>query len=225
MAKIVAALLARNEAGPDRYLARALANAQSFCDAVVVLDDGSTDGTGDFCRARGAVVTPHGQPAASGWWGRAEAQSEAPARQRLWELASAEAGPGGWIYVFDADHELLGISPAEVRALTRASVADCWACPLWDCWSADTLHRVDGHWQAWHLPRPWLFRALPGTFGTRGIHVGHAPFRNWVPGLMPDGAGIRHLGYVKQQHRLRKFTQYLTLQEPVTHGVASAETD
>lgn len=209
--KLVGACLARNEAGKDRYWRRVLANAKAFCDTVLVLDDGSTDATASIARELGCVVHERG---GDGWWGGAEAQSEAPARKELWERACELAGADGWLYLFDADHELLGIAPSELRALLRSSVVDSWACPLWDCWESGELHRVDGPWQAWRLPRPWIFRALTGDFGTRAIHVGHAPFRDWTPGLLPSGAGIRHWSYVTRNARLRKLQQYLTLQQP-----------
>ena len=55
MPKIIGALLARNEAGEDRYLKRALDNAALFCDEIVVLDDGSTDATLAFCKDHSSV--------------------------------------------------------------------------------------------------------------------------------------------------------------------------
>src|SRR2546425_7559273 len=107
-AKIVGALLCRNEAGADRYLQRALDNAATFCDSIVVLDDGSTDATPDVCARHPAVAVVE-RGGGSGWWGGAA--GETPLRVQLWELACQHAGPNGWCMVFDADHELLGISP------------------------------------------------------------------------------------------------------------------
>ena len=208
--KIIGALLARNEAAPDRYLQRALDNAAQFVDGIVVLDDDSDDATPDICERHPKVVAVERRAISGGWWGGA--QGETPARARLWELACEHAGLDGWIAIYDADHELLGITPREFRALTAATAADCWACPLWDCWDSDDTQRVDGYWQAWHSPRAWLFRALPGPFPVRAIHVGHAPMRAWTVGLMPNGAGVRHLGYVTRANRLRKHADYLKLQ-------------
>jgi len=210
MPKIVGALLVRNEAAPDRYLRRCLDNAAQFVDGIVVLDDGSTDDTAAVCERHSKVVAVERRGGVAGWWG--DARGETPARVALWELACQHAGPDGWVVVYDADHELLGISPREFRALTGATVADCWACPLWDCWDSDDLQRVDGYWQAWWHPRAWLFRALPGPFPVRSIHVGHAPSLPWTVGMMPNGAGIRHLGYVQRTHRLQKHANYLKLQ-------------
>lgn len=214
-AKIVGALLVRNEATPDRFLTRVLANVASFCDALVVVDDGSTDDTVKVCREAGAQVIE--RQSANGWWGEGSSQSEAPLRKLLWQEAVKEAGESGWLYIADADHELLGVTPAELRRLTRATVVTCFAFPLWDCWDSEETQRVDGFWQAWANPRPWLFRAVPTpgyhpAWQKRAIHTGHYP-ANFpvVPGLVPAGAGIRHLGYVKLEHRVAKHAKYLAL--------------
>jgi GT2 family glycosyltransferase len=202
----------RNEAAEDRYLKRVLDNAALFCDEIVVLDDCSTDDTAAICRTHPKVSTVESTHAVDGWWGGGASQSERTARETLWELACSHAGPEGWVYVFDADHELLGIEPGDFRTLLEAEGVDAWACPLWDCWDSDELQRVDGFWQAWHHQRAWLFRArLSSEWNQRDIHVGHAPPGPWQTGLMPFGAGIRHLGYVRKEHRLRKMEKYLSL--------------
>lgn len=53
---IVGALLARNEAGPDRWLVRALDHMARFVDGIVVLDDASTDATDAVCRQHPSVL-------------------------------------------------------------------------------------------------------------------------------------------------------------------------
>lgn len=208
---IVGALLARNEAAEDRYLRRAITNAQQFCDEIVVLDDGSTDETAQIAEELGCILIAPSD-CCHGFWG----DDERPARITLWDAACARAGPGGWVYIFDADHELLGITPEEFRHLCASRNVTAWSFFLWDCWDSDTQHRVDGYWQAWHVARPWLFKVPPKTFtpdwGDRHIHAGHCP-KNFplLPGMSPSGCGIRHLGYVKQAHRLAKANRYLQL--------------
>ena len=206
---IIGAMLARNEAAPDRYLRRALCNAAQFCDRIIVVDDGSTDDTAQICAQVPScrVITRPGE----GWWG----QDETSARAALWEAAAQEAGPDGWIYHFDADHELLGISPEDFRMLTAATIVNAWCFVLYDCWDSEDLHRVDGYWIAWKNPRPWLVRAMPfpnwePQWRQRGIHAGHHPGNYpYVTGIA--FGGIRHLGYVKKEHRLRKSSKYLSL--------------
>ncbi len=204
---IVGALLCKNEA--DRYLVRALTNAKSFCDQIVVVDDGSTDRTPDICREHGAVVfSREGQ---EGWF----TGGERSARAFLWEEASKFAGENGWIYVFDADHELVGITPEDLRLLCRTRTLTCWSFPLYDCWDSDELMRVDGYWQAHLHPRPWLFRVLPGfvpVWPDKEIHTGHAPANFPIAaGLVPPGVGIRHMGYINPDDRKQKHQRYLAL--------------
>lgn len=206
---VVGALLCRNEAAPDRYLERVIKNAHSFCDSIVVVDDGSIDGTSHFCRNLACDVT---ERQGAGFW----VNDEAPVRAQLWELAIEEAGEDGWIYFFDADHELLGLTKQDFQTLCRAQHANAWAFPLWDCWNSDTKHRVDGFWQAWKTPRPWLVRAVPhkgycASWNRSGLHVGHIPSNYPMSAAeAPCGAAIRHLSYVRESHRVRKAQRYLS---------------
>jgi hypothetical protein len=207
---IVGGLLCRNEA--NRYLRRAVENALHFCGHVVAVDDASTDGTrGVLAEYPGVEIVA--QEGTEGYWGH----DERPLRKLLWERAAAKAGDDGWIYVFDADHELLDLTAEQFAVLTRSKVVNAWGWVLWDCWDDENLHRTDGYWQAWHTHRPWLVRAKPKPgfvpeWPERQIHVGHFPANYpYIMGLAPGG--IRHLGYVKQEDREKKAEKYLALAE------------
>lgn len=217
LSKLVGALLCRNEAGADRYLKLVLDNALTFCDTVVALDDGSTDATRDVLGATpGVLMAPEATSSdPNGFWGH----DEATPRARLWDAAVRAAGPDGWVYVLDADHELVGVTPRDLRTCLTSDTVTAWALPLWDCWTEDGQQmRVDGYWQAHLHPRPWFFKAqLPGwvpdwsTINRKGVHTGHCP-PNFplVTGVLP-GAAIRHWGYTKQAHREAKADRYLAL--------------
>jgi len=206
---IVAAILARNEA--DRYLARVIANCQALCDRVLVVDDHSEDDTLSLAADLGCVTSQTRSDA--GFWGR----DETAARAQLWLEATALAGQDGWVYVADADHELVGIDRDGMQMLTRSNIVTCWAWPLADCWDSDALMRIDGYWQAHTTPRPWMFRVSPTAtyaphWDRKAIHAGHAPHN--YPMLAGTAPGfIRHLGYVEREARERKSKRYLDLAE------------
>jgi hypothetical protein len=206
---IVGAMLVRNEAAPDRYLRRVCEQLSRYCDKLVFVDDGSTDATASICAEFGEVTSR----TSDGFWGT----DETLPRSLLWELAVDVAGDDGWVLICDADQELTGITPDELRRLTESDGTVAWAWVLYDAWNSEIDHRVDKMWRAWENPRSWLFKAHPypgfaPDWVDGGIHVGHAPinFPNLV-GIVPPPAGWLHLSYVSADHRKRKAESYLSL--------------
>lgn len=202
--KLVTAILAKNEA--DRYLPRVLERCLSFSDAVLVLDDRSTDQTAALAKSMGCQVKGrsilHGDA-----WGQ-----EAPARAELWDWAASEAGDG-WVLICDADMLLEG-NPRELLDTWEVSA---WAFVLWDCWDGEHQARVDGPWAMGpQVPRPWLFRPDYCVLGEpqwthRGLHAGHCPLNlGGVVGVAPpDQYFWKHLSYSTKEDRVRKHAQYL----------------
>lgn len=208
-ARIVGALLARNEAAEDRYLVRVLTDAQRWADDIVVLDDRSTDGTSEICENLGCRVFTRDSD--TPMWG-----AETPARAQLWDLAAQQCGPDDWILVFDADMILSG-NPCP---LAQSWDVDAWAWTLYDLWDSETTARVDGPWGFGPVqPRPWMFRpsVCPRPEWRAGaLHVGHAPanFRGLM-GVAPDLHWL-HLSYLKPAHRRAKHAQYMAQAHTLT---------
>lgn len=205
---ICGAIICRNEA--DRYLKRTLENVTSLCDTFVVVDDGSTDGTVELCESfkPERLITLE---SIEGFWGK----DEASPRKTLWDLAAVTVGADGWIYFSDSDHELLGCDRQTMKSLAASENVNAWSWPLYDCWESEDLMRVDGWWIGHDHPRPWMVRAFPSadfkaTWGRTDIHVGHIP-QNFPlrAGIAPGG--IRHLGYIKREHREEKARKYLAV--------------
>lgn len=209
--RLIAAFLARNEGGEDRYLVRCLKNAQRWCDAIVVLDDRSTDDTAQICRAEGAIV--HTRSSEVPAWGH-----ESHARKELWDLAVAAAGDG-WVLFQDCDMEL----SADPRPLCETVELNTWAWSLLDLWNSEDTHRVDGYWQGSRIARPWLVcpsRVPEGwvaEWPARGIHCGHLPM-NWPMrcAVAPKEYVWRHLGWINPEHRKWKFAQYMSQANQLT---------
>jgi hypothetical protein len=197
---LVSAILAKNEA--DRFLSRVIRRCQEFSDKVLLLDDGSSDETTDVATSLGCEVRVRKN---AGMWG-----NESPARAELWNWAAEYVGDG-WALVTDADQLLVG----DPRPYCESWLANTWSFPLFDCWNQEDLHRVDGYWQGYRYPRPWLFcpsRVPDGwtaEWTGRGIHAGHAPV-NW-----PMNQGFAnelywlHLGWMKPEDRTMKYQRYM----------------
>jgi hypothetical protein len=204
---LVTALLVKNEA--DKYLERVLRRCLEFSDKVIVLDDGSTDGSDRIAWRLGCEVKP--------WTGETMWGTESPARAALWDWGAREAGDG-WLLICDADMELVG----DPRPLTLSRQHTAWAWVLYDMWTPKE-YRKDGYWQGHTVPRTWMFK--PSAMGNeapiwpdRGLHTGHAPCN------FPYDTGILdnhqyywvHLGYATPELREAKYQQYLSKQDQLS---------
>jgi glycosyltransferase involved in cell wall biosynthesis len=154
MARLIVATLVRNEA--DRFLPSAVEAWSRFADWIVAVDDGSSDLTGEVLRRAGASVYRRpggeGEPA----WGR-----ESAARALLWERANAEARPGDYIFVLDAD-----MVPARSPRPLLETNPDTVAFNLYDLWQAEPpLFRDDGPWGAHSHWRAWIAGRILGARG------------------------------------------------------------
>lgn len=208
MTRLVTAILARNEAGENRYLRRVLARCKEFSDDILLIDDNSTDDTSQIARDAGCVVERFG--AADGFWG----VNETPARRYLWERAAELAGDA-WVLICDADMILCG----DPRPLCASWDCASWAWPLADLWDSEDTFRVDGPWSfGATVPRPWLFRpsAVPQGFVWQwpqncSIHVGHCPSNFGLVGptfVAPPDVYWLHYSYLRREDRVRKHAQY-----------------
>lgn len=206
--------MVRNEAAPDRYLHRVLENMRARSDAILILDDHSTDDTPVMCApyADFMFYRMGGVPA----WG-----AEATAREELWRLATVTAAPGDWLCFWDADM-LLSRDP---RPLMGTTALNTWCWPLYDLWDSEETYRADGHWQGHRHPRAWMVRPhdVPAgwapTWTARGMHCGHLP-SNWPlrAGVAPDDYYWRHYSFCTPDHRAVKHAQYLSQRDQLSPG-------
>jgi hypothetical protein len=210
--KLVTAMLTKNEAGPDRFLARVLQRCYEFSDRILVLDDNSTDDTCEtalYC----PKVTLKRRKSPEGAWG-----AESTARAELWEEGCRLAGDG-WLLICDSDMLLCG----DPRPLCLSWEAQGWAFPLADCWDSEDTARIDGPWfYGMHTPRPWLFNvgALPKDYkpkwSGRGIHAGHFPPDLPLRIFPTNEVFWRHMAYLTKEHRTKKYAQYQAVASQLT---------
>jgi len=211
--RLVTAILAKDEAAPDRYLRAVLQNAAQWSATVLVLDDHSTDETVAICREEGAIVVERADLTPA--WGH-----ESAARKELWDLAVEAAGLiDGWVLFQDCDMLL----SADPRPLLATEELNTWCWPLLDLWDSPDRHRTDGYWQASVTPRPWLVKPdrVPkgwvAEWPDRGVHCGHIP-KNFpmAAAVAPPSFRWFHWAYVKREHREAKARQYLSLNGKLT---------
>jgi len=189
------ASIVKNEA--DRFLPRALACWAEIADRIVVLDNGSTDGTTDLLNEAGCEWSKLAVPMDGSEW---------LARKALWD----KAVPGSeWIVHLDADHSVAG----DFRPhLTGKKVG----FRVYDMWSP-TEYRSDAWWQG-HA-RPWWLalnvadeQDRAWTWNKRGWHSGHVPSDTSFMGKateIPRECSILHYGYATPELRKRHYAAYV----------------
>lgn len=207
---MIAAILARNEA--DRFLTECLESLVPLCDQILLLDDGSTDRTVEIAESFRCVVRTR---TGSQMWGQ-----EASARQELWAWAAEVAGEE-WVLIADADQELMA-TREQIATLESSWEANAWGIALYDLWDSPDTFRSDGHWGAFKVKRPWLFRpAVCETpiWNQRGIHCGHAPSNfPYRLGLVPDSVYWKHYGWMDKAKRETKVEKYLETANQLSSG-------
>ena len=209
--RLISAVIARDEGGPDRYLRRVLQNLRAVSDFVLLVDDGSEDDTGCIAQEEGAwVVRREGEP----MWGQ-----ESAARSFLWDQAVGVARDHqAWVLFADADMEL----SADPRPLCATEWHNAWAWRLYDQWGPN-VYRADPPWQGHVHPRVWMVNPFrvpadwqPGWIA-KGIHCGHIPPNfPFNAAIAPEQFFWTHFGYAKPEHRAKKREQYLSQAHQLT---------
>lgn len=155
-----------------------------FCDEIVLLDSGSTDGTLEIARRHGARIA---MQAFAGY---------GPQKQAAMDLATGE-----WILLLDADEHLADDGRLAIERELAAPRADGYRLPRQE-------------WLFWRWPHPrsrpnWqlrLFRKSRGRMNAVPVHA--APV---VEGRVLDlDAPFRHYGEPRLADRVDKVNRYST---------------
>lgn len=124
---------AKNEAA---NLTACLASA-AFCDEIVVVDSGSTDGTPDLARRAGATVVNFR------WNG-------AFPKKKNWALANVP-WKHDWVFILDADERITPALAEELRALATGSPAHAGYYVNRRFWFLDGWLNHCGYYPSWNL--------------------------------------------------------------------------
>jgi glycosyltransferase involved in cell wall biosynthesis len=206
---IVASLIVKNEL--DRYLIPCVRHLEYFCDHVLVMDDGSTDGTYEWLEDNRTdrLLVERIDPEDGFFAGH-----EGRRRQRLL-LTTMNLLPT-WVLNIDADEF---ISDGDlVREFCEQPQHKVGTLPMEEVWKApaDCLWlRMDGGWRPHPVPCLWS-SSLHGHRGralkikNAALACGREPETVRRTPSRPTGSSIMHFGWAKESGRQARFERYVT---------------
>jgi glycosyltransferase involved in cell wall biosynthesis len=202
--RIIALLAFHNEM---RYLPGFFENVSPHVDGIIALDDGSTDGSGDFVAQQRSVLTLLSIPA------RTHHVWSDGLNHRLLVEASWQHHPD-WLLGLDADERVeRGFRSRALREIARADRKGflAYSVTLRDLWNAPDTYRADGIWGRKTVARFFKSRH-DHEFDTRELHGHWAPLNSRRNGHFP-GADliIYHLRMINDHDRVARCLRYRTL--------------
>ncbi|MGQ8873359.1 glycosyltransferase [Paenibacillus sp. TSA_86.1] len=199
--KLTAMLQVRNEQG--RYLEEVLQSLSEFVDEIVIVDDASTDGTPDICRAfpKVARLEVLEKPLFAEEW---------RLRNTLWQ-AAVSTGPD-WLLSVDADELYSTEAKQAMRKLINQDYADWFAFRFYDMWGGRTHYREDELWSMHKRHTASLVRYMPGYpyfYPQQNHHVPRLPVSCTVLSGVCTELKVQHLGWAGSlEDRVRKYLRY-----------------
>jgi len=221
--RLIALLVFHNEMD---YLPDYFRNVAPHVDGVIALDDGSTDGSGEFVQAQPKVC---------------EFIQRVPREPHIWDeprnrrllVEAAWSHDADWLLVLDADErleeEFRSRADAEIaRAVREGHLALSVLCR--ECWDGPDQYRVDGLWNEKRPVR--LFRPRRDhRFDDSAFHGYWAPLNSRSNGKFPAAdLIIYHLRMIQEAQRVARKDKYLRLDpesrfQPVGYEYLTDDTD
>jgi Glycosyl transferase family 2 len=198
---VIGAMRIKNEA---RWIKRSIESQLDACNKILVLDDGSTDGTQDIVRSFGDRCVLIQSPF--------EGVNEG--RDKNFILKHLVAANPAWVLWIDGDETLeRGGGYGLLREMSD-SVACVYSMRVMYLWDNENLVRTDGVYGQFR--RPSLFRVMGQPvdklfFSTGGdgpnFHCGNVP-QGLVGSVLMSTTRIKHFGYLDWAERQRKYEWY-----------------
>ena len=194
--------LCKDEMG--RYLTDVVPIWQDFADDILVVDDGSTDGSYEYLMEQGCDVRRN--------YGEPMFGHEGDIRNYLWQLATQQ--PHDWLLWLDTDMYPAS-NPRRFMPMLEESHVNAAFFHYVDLWG-DGVYREDNWWYAHLRPRCWGVRN-PGPndykVQDRGWHSGHIPIEAIKKpfATFPATCSLMHLAYATEEGRYRQHDKYRSL--------------
>lgn len=198
---LVAALIVGNEA--DRYLREVLAHLQTYVDGLIVLDDGSTDGTDAIIQEQPKLIAFR-KRTSSGFW-----TNEAELRQELWSMIESVAPQ--WVLAIDADEIFDEPIKAALPSLLRQERFQAVRFPIYHFWGDRRHIRVDKWWDPRRNYEIMLFRYKPEQsyhWPQRELHCGRTPMEVLFYPSRFSHIRLYHYGWANPEEIKAKYNRY-----------------
>ncbi len=187
-----------------RYLPGYFRNVAPQVDGILALDDGSTDGSGDYVATQPSVVELLREPPRE-----PHVWSEFANRRRLIEAAGRHSPD--WLIAVDADERLergfRGRAKVEIERAEAAGIA-ALSVHFRELWGAPDTFRADGIWGQKRFARFFRHRDDP-EIDPRLIHGHWAPLNSRTEGGFPAGdLFVYHLKMLDPEARAARRALY-----------------
>lgn len=201
--RLCASLVCRNEL--SRYLPLVLENLLGFCDQIVIVDDGSDDGTREF-------LVEHDDPRISVFLNPRPTffEHEGQTRQRL--LVETLAHEPTHVLNVDCD-ELVSDGHELRRLLSDQPNVDVWGLSIEEVWGTTEnrlLIREDGGWRSHPLNVLWRVPSAINDLKImdRRLACRRVPTTVWQQPARATGVSLLHFGWANKHERAARYARY-----------------
>lgn len=194
---IIVGMLTKNEM--CNFLEGSINAVSKLADTIMIVDDGSTDGTPDYLEQKGAFICRNYKSQFE--------ENESILREQLFKLCTLNADHGDIILIIDAD-EIID-SPEYAKAFLMDTDSPLITARLYDMWTP-THYRSDNMWRAHEQMWPIGIKydsAFNYVFNKAHVHCGRLPQN--VGGSFQYLSRIKHMGWSNPELRQRKYERYM----------------